>query len=72
MQRILCKGEGIYEENCNFVSCQVNNFQAVLVKNGRHSFAIFNHNQIGRTTDIDSESRRTEEGLCGAPAQVSV
>ena len=67
MQRILCKGEGIYEE-----SCQGNNFQAVLVKNGRHSFAIFNHNQIGRTTDIDSESRRTEEGLCGAPAQVSV
>ena len=54
------------------VHCVVFNFQEVLVKNGRHSFAIFNYNQVVWITGIDSESGGTEEGLGGAPVQVSV
>ena len=54
------------------VHCVVSNFQAVLVKNGRHSFATSNYNQVVWITGIDSESGGTEEGLGGAPVQVSV
>lgn len=46
---------------------KVNNFQAVLVTNGRHSFAIFNYNQIVWTTGTASGG--TEDGLGGTPAQ---
>ena len=48
------------------------NFQTMLVKNGRHSFATFNFNQIVWITSIDSESGGTEEGLSGTPVQVSI
>nr|XP_058948028.1 protein mesh-like [Pocillopora verrucosa] len=46
---------------------KVNNFQAVLVTNGRHSFAIFNYNQIVWTTGTASGG--TQDGLGGTPAQ---
>ena len=54
------------------VHCVVFNFQTVLVKNGRHSFATFNYNQIVWITSIDSESGGTEEGLGGTPVQVNI
>ena len=69
-QRISCKRGRDLQRNCNFVSFQVNNFQAVLVTNGRHSFAIFNYNQIVWTTGTASGG--TQDGLGGTPAQVSV
>ena len=69
-QRISCKRGSDLQRNCNFVSFQVNNFQAVLVTNGRHSFAIFNYNQIVWTTGTASGG--TQDGLGGTPAQVSV
>ncbi|KAJ7365959.1 Sushi, nidogen and EGF-like domain-containing protein 1 [Desmophyllum pertusum] len=47
--------------------CQVNTFQAVLVTNGRHSFAIFNYNLIVWTTGTASGG--SDEGLGGTPAQ---
>ena len=50
--------------------CQVNTFQAVLVTNGRHSFAIFNYNLIVWTTGTASGGTQAE-GLGGTPAQVS-
>ena len=68
----MCKGGGIYNGIAIFVPSQVNNFQAVLVTNGRHSFAVFNNNQIAWTIGMNSESGGTEEGLGGTPAQVSV
>ena len=53
------------------VHCVVFNFQAVLVKNGRHSLP-YSINQIVWITSIDSESGGTEEGLGGTPVQVSI
>ena len=41
----------------------------MLVTNGRHSFAIFNYNQVVWTTGTASGG--TEDGLGGTPAQVS-
>ena len=46
--------------------------QAVLVRNGSHSFAIFKCNQFVWTTVIDIESEGPEDGLGGTSAQVSV
>ncbi|XP_078360277.1 sushi domain-containing protein 2-like isoform X2 [Oculina patagonica] len=44
-----------------------NNFQAVLITNGRHSFVIFNYNKITWTTGTASSGNNT--GLGGIPAQ---
>ncbi|XP_078360273.1 sushi domain-containing protein 2-like isoform X2 [Oculina patagonica] len=44
-----------------------NNFQAVLITNGRHSFVIFNYNKITWTTGTASSGSNT--GLGGTPAQ---
>ncbi|XP_074609320.1 protein mesh-like isoform X2 [Acropora palmata] len=46
---------------------KVNTFQAVLVTNGRHSFAIFNYNKIMWTTGTASGGN--SDGLGGTPAQ---
>ena len=46
----------------------MNTFQAILVTNGRHSFAIFNYNLIMWTTGTASGG--SEDGLGGTPAQV--
>ena len=47
----------------------MNTFQAVLVTDGRHSFAIFNYNLIVWTTGTASGGN--DDGLGGTPAQVS-
>ncbi|XP_078360280.1 dendrite extension defective protein 1-like [Oculina patagonica] len=46
---------------------KTNNFQAVLITNGSHSFAIFNYNKITWTTGTASSGDNT--GLGGIPAQ---
>ncbi|XP_074631718.1 sushi domain-containing protein 2-like [Acropora palmata] len=46
---------------------KVNTFQAVLVTNGRHSFAIFNYNKIMWSTGTASGGN--SEGMSGTPAQ---
>ena len=58
----MSKGGEIYKETA-ILYCQVNNFQAVLVRNGSHSFAIFKCNQFVWTTVIDIDSEGTEDRL---------
>ncbi|XP_019614681.1 PREDICTED: sushi domain-containing protein 2-like [Branchiostoma belcheri] len=50
-------------------SSKRNTFQAVLVSNGRHSFAIFNYGDITWTTGTASDGD-AETGLGGTPAKV--
>ena len=48
---------------------QTNTFQAVLITNGKHSFVIYNYNNITWTTGTASGGNVS--GLGGSPAQVS-
>lgn len=52
----------------SFNICQRNTYQAVLVTNGKESFAIFNYNNISWTTA--SSNGGDFWGLGGSPGQV--
>lgn len=54
---------------CLCITLQVNTFQAVLVTDGRYSFAIFNYGPMTWTTGTASGGN-TATGLGGTPAQV--
>ena len=53
----------------NFHVTQTNTFQAVLLTDGRFSFAILNYDDINWTSGTDSQGSPST-GLGGNPAQV--
>ena len=53
-----------------YYKIQNNSFQAVLITDGRHSYAIFNYGNIEWTTGTASGGNWTT-GLGGTPAQVT-